>query len=165
MSIQEGKSEIPVSSGREDVVSQILKTITEKGWAFYYRGPSNAKISHEETIQRGPVDSLELGVLYLILPKVNDPTSEKAVKGFIEKHQVMPKIKVPLSGFRYFGRVMYQFGGDEIEDCLMPGQEIDFIGIELRDKEARLLSPQQTFMSYEVFQVAILSLRDISGLD
>jgi len=155
----------------------IFQAITEKGWTLYYRGPSDAKIFLDETTQKGPVDSLEKGILYLILPKVDNPTDESVLKRFIGKHQLMPRITVPKGGFYNYGRIIYQFGGvasevlrplrgsDEVEDYLIPGQEIDFIGIELQEKEVRLLSPRQTFMSYEVFQVAILSLRDISGLD
>lgn len=155
----------------------IFQAITEKGWAFYFRGPSDAKIPHDETYRRGAVDSLERGILYILLPRVEDSTDEAAIKRIIEKHQPLPRITVP-SGFSYYGRIIYQFGQDaaktlqhlrgtakdEFKDILIPGQEIPFIGIELQDGEVRILSPSKCYMPYEVFLAALHTLADISGL-
>ncbi|HDZ54560.1 MAG TPA: hypothetical protein ENI19_02280 [Candidatus Nealsonbacteria bacterium] len=145
---------------------EIFQAITGKGWVLYYRGLSDARISYDETFARGPVDSLEKGILYILLPKTDNPTDMAAVKDVIGRHQLLPKITVPRNGFSYYGRILYKFSGieKETEDVLIPDQELYFIGIELQDNEVRILSPSMSYMPYEVFLAAIQSLENIGVL-
>lgn len=148
-----------------EAIRAIVKAINNKGWNFYCRGAPRTKVNFSETIRQGPVTALEQGILYDILPKVNKPTEEKSVKGFINRHKVMPKILVVKDGFPYFGRVVAEFsGGDEEEFFLHPGEEVYFIGIELQEKEVRLLAQTRTYMPYSVFQKSLESLQDITNL-
>lgn len=143
----------------------IIKAINDKGWNLYYRGAPRTKIDVLETIRRGPVDALEQGILYDILPRVSQPTEQSVIDAFIKKHKVMPKVLVPKEGFPYCGRVVAEFsGGDEEEFLLHPEEEVFFIGIELQEKEIRLIVQSRTYMPYEVFQKALESLPDITGL-
>ena len=147
------------------MVQAVLGAITEKGWNLYYNKTLGVKLDKLETIQRGPVDSLGPGIMYIILPMVANPTDEEEIDAFLKKHQeVEPKITVPqIPG--YLGRAVDQFdGGDEEEYFLHPGTEISFIGIELQEKEIRLLSPTKTFMLPDVFLSALDSLQDIRKL-
>lgn len=149
----------------QETAQAILKAINDKGWNFYYRGDSKEKLDIAEMFKKGPVDSLEPGILYVILPKVAHPTEKKETDAFVEKHQVSPKIKVSL-GFPYFGRCVAEFSGSDLEEYFVhPGDEIDFIGIELQEKEIRLLAPTRTFMPYDVFIASLDSLQDITGLE
>lgn len=149
-----------------DQAQEIFQAIAGKGWVFYFRGPLDAKISHDETFARGPVDSLEKGILYVLQPKTDTPTDRIAVKSVIDRHQLLPKITVPRNGFSCYGRILYKFEGieKETEDILIPGQELPFIGIELQDNEVRILSQSMSYMPYEVFLEAIQSLEDIGVL-
>lgn len=151
----------------KEVNQEIIETITSRGWNIYYRGKPDSKIDFLETYRRGPVNFLEERILYVILPKVSDPTNKLMVGKFIEKHQVQPEITVPSEGpYCSLGRVIYQFegGGDEIEDCLMP-REVYFIGFKLQEKEVKLLAPSVIFMPYDVFLEALKTLQDISDLE
>lgn len=149
----------------QEMAQAILKAINDKGWNLYYREISNKKLDIAETFRRGPIDSLEPGILYVILPKVANPTEKKETDAFVEKHQVSPKIKVAL-GFPYFGRCVAEFSGSDQEEYFVhPGDEVDFIGIELQEKEIRLLAPTKTFMPYDVFIASLDSLQDITDLE
>lgn len=149
-----------------DQAQEIFQAITARSWVLYYRGPLDAKISFDETFVRGPVDSLEKGILYILQPKTDHPTDRAAVKGVIEKHRLLPKITIPRNGFSYYGRILYKFEGieKETEDVLIPGQELPFIGIELQNNEVRILSQSMSYMPCEVFLEAIQSLEDIGVL-
>lgn len=150
----------------EREVSQVILTaITNKGWNLYYRGVSGAQIDDSETARKGPVDSLEPGIIYLILPKVSKPTDRVVIDAFMDKHKVVPTVIVPKDGFPYFGRVVAEFSGEDKEEFFLhPGEEVRFIGLELQDKEVRLIAPSKTYMPYDVFQKALDSLRNITGL-
>lgn len=149
----------------QETAQTIHKAINDKGWNLYFRGNSDKKLGIAEMFRKGPVDSLEPGILYVILPKVADPTKKKETDAFIEKHQVSPKIKVaPI--FPYFGRCVAEFSGNDLEEYFVhPGDEIDFIGIELQEKEIRLLAPTKTFMPYDVFIASLDSLQNITRLE
>lgn len=147
------------------VSQKIVEIITSKSWNIYYRGRPKAKIDHSETYRKGPVSSVKEGILYILLPKVNEPTSKKVIDRFIEKHQIQPKITMPSSGW-VFGQVIHQFeGGDQVEDYLYPKDEVSFIGFVLRKEEIELLAPSKTFMPYDVFLEALNTLPDINGLE
>lgn len=146
-------------------IQAIFKAINDKGWNIYRRIASGKKLDITETYRMGPVDSLESGILYVILPQVTNPTQKDEVDAFVKKHQVSPKIKVA-QGFPYFGRCVAQFSGNDKEDYFVhPDDEIDFIGIEFQEKEIRLLSSTATFMPYDVFLTSLNSLQDITGLE
>ncbi len=147
------------------ISERIVKAINDKGWNLYYRGAPKTKADLDETLKRGPVDTLEAGILYDILPKVEKPTDKDAIDAFLEVHQIMPKVVVPKNGFPLFGRVVAEFsGGDEEEFFLHPDEEINFVGIELQEKEVRILAPTRTYMPYPVFLKALKSLQDITQL-
>ncbi len=158
---------LPLRQKRKNRTYQaILEAITCQGWNIYYRGKPDSKIDTRETYKRGPVESLEKGLLYVILPKVNNPTEKNTVDSFIEKHQVEPKITVPLSeSYRFLGRIVYPNTEPKIEDLLRSGEEISFIGFELQEKEVRLLAPLKTFIPYDVFLEALKTLQDINILE
>ena len=150
---------------KKETNQMILRAINEKGWNLYCRGAPRTKIDVMATIQRGPVDALEFGILYDILPRVSRSTDKDLIDSFIKKHKIVPKVLVPKDGFPYFGRVVAEFsGGDEEEFFLHPCEEVNFIGIELQEKEVRLLAPSRTYMPYSVFQKALEVLQDITGL-
>lgn len=149
----------------KEISQAIVSTINSKGWNFYYRGAPRTKVDLEETLKRGPVVVLEQGILYDILPKVSNPTDKKAIDAFIKKYRAMPKVVVPKNGFPYFGRVVAEFsGGDEEEFFLHPCEEVYFLGIELQEKEIRLLAHSRTYMPYPVFLKALDSLQDTASL-
>ena len=144
--------------------SLILKAVKGKGWNLYYRGTSNEKLEAIETVKKGPVDSLEKEILYIILPKVSNPTDMSVISAFLGKHQISPKMIIS-DGFPYYGKIIAEFSSGKDELFVHPGDEMGFIGIELLEDEVRLLSPRKTFMPYEVFLKSLDSLQDISNLN
>jgi len=150
---------------KQEIAQAIHKAITEKGWNLYCRGAPKKKWSLVKTFRKGPVDLLEPGMLYVIFPRVDNPTDQREIDAFIEKHQVQPKITVSY-GFLYPGRCVAQFSGkDKTEYLLHPGEEICFIGIELLEKEVWLLASIKTFMPYNAFLRSLNSLQDITELE
>lgn len=154
----------------DEEAAKIFKIFDEKGWALYFRGPVKAKVSNEETFQRGPVSSLQKNILYILQPKVDNPTDKDAMRKFINKHNITfdtPKLRVPSNNS---GRAIHEFvetGRKKRlteEHKLNLGQEISFIGIELQDKEVWVLSNHKTYLPYDVFQTSLSALIDISKL-
>ncbi|HLC57281.1 MAG TPA: hypothetical protein VJH95_01785 [Candidatus Nanoarchaeia archaeon] len=147
-------------------LGKYFQIIHDKGWNVYFRGTAKEKIPVGESMQRGPVSSLESNIRYALLPKIEDAHDKSAINEFIRRHQTIPEIIVPPS-FNYYGRVVAKFdkaGKDEVERPLTPQEHITFVGFEFLPKEVRLISPNRTFMPYEVFETALRSLRNISLL-
>ena len=63
-------------------LGKYLTIITDKGWHVYLRGTAKEKISVEASMRRGPVSGLELNVVYVVLPRVNDVTSLTEIHDF-----------------------------------------------------------------------------------
>ncbi len=157
----------------EEEAAKILKIFDEKGWALYYRGPVKAKVSDEETFERGPVSSLQKGIIYILQPKVDNPKDEDVLREFINKHNITfdtAKLRVPpnnsgraIHEFIEIGRIR-QKGNINEEHKLNPGQEVSFIGIELQEKEVWVLSNHKTSLPYDVFRTSLSALIDISKL-
>jgi len=146
---------------------QILETVTEKGWHTYYRGPWDNKIPEEETMQRGPIQELERGILYILLPKVDDPTSIEQTDAFFQRHPNAPSFDVTRYLLEDKGWKEYGLGvGSPWTERIEPGDHIDFLGFEIQDEQVRLLCQSaHTYMPTDVFLRSLGSLLDISELE
>lgn len=141
-----------------DKGKEIIESFNRKGWNFYRRGE----------IKKGPVKSLLLETPYTILPAIKKKRSEQKIKDFIDKFKVNPQITLP--SFKealenkwnpyLLGRRIIVFTLDEEETTLSPGEAINFVGIELQEKEVRLFTPDKIFISYEIFLKRLSSLPD-----
>ncbi|MDO8470702.1 MAG: hypothetical protein Q7S63_01870 [bacterium] len=149
----------------KQVTVQILQAFSSKGWNLYYVAKSGEKIDPEETIQKGPVQELEEDTFYDILPRVQNPKDWGEINSFLARHQTLSSIEAPSGEFAHAGRMIAQFlGGNREEFGIPPDFHIEFIGIELREEEVRLLAPTVTFMPYDMFLEALKTLPDITGL-
>ena len=152
---------------------KIIKALDVKGWVLYYRGPAGGKISIEETFKRGPVTSLQKGIIYVLRPKVDDPTNREAIEDFVQKNNITSftaKLKIPKTCHDYCGRAIHEF--EQVGDSeriteereLNPGDELPWLGIKFLSNEIWVLSQHETFMPYDIFLESISGLIDLSKI-
>lgn len=143
---------------------KILETLTRKGWGLYERVATPRNL--ERILTGGNAETLEEGVIYEIWPLAISRKSEGEALPFL-KRVTAPGIYAP-SDMMVPGRVVAQFGEEPAADYeerqIYPGEPLAFQGIELLEREVRLIRPERTYMSYDVFIQAIESLEDISSL-